>query len=344
MEKQKPLLIFDRDPLKNKRYFFVSYSHKDKEIDYALLESLYPLGANYWYDKGLSVGDEWDEEVEKYIRNKSCIGSILFISKDSIMSKAILKEVSIISDIKNNNPSFRIVPVIVDGSSIDDVFAKAISDFGYEKATKNIEPFRELMNKEKMIYLVYKSVEETSLELYQSFEEMNCLETQNFNTANPNFKKLKWIIENNSVYYSYGRYQFSDKEIPIMWKLVKQEENIVFLVSKYCLDFAFQSDISGVLDKIEKSFPGYIPLEQFSLITDDLLDSCSENIGRFIPSDFADMNRAQLLKLFWIKTANGYKVCNANGKMINNNFDFSIVNCGIRPFIKIDLTKIREEY
>jgi len=77
----------------NQNYLFVSYSHKDYKAVYADLAHLYCANVRFWYDKGLHVGREWEQEVEEHIKNPNCCGIIFYISTNMFLSESVLKEI-----------------------------------------------------------------------------------------------------------------------------------------------------------------------------------------------------------------------------------------------------------
>ena len=90
-----PGVFSERDThVKNEKYVFISYSHKDKAFVYPLLSSLYDAGLNYWYDRELNYGDDWTEEAEQAMRSDNCLGVIFMLSPNSL-SSAIGKEIEI---------------------------------------------------------------------------------------------------------------------------------------------------------------------------------------------------------------------------------------------------------
>ena len=90
-----PGVFSERDThVKNEKYVFISYSHKDKEFVYPLLSSLYDAGLNYWYDRELKYGDDWTEEAEQAMRSDNCLGVIFMLSPNSL-SNAISIEIEI---------------------------------------------------------------------------------------------------------------------------------------------------------------------------------------------------------------------------------------------------------
>lgn len=94
-------IINNKPPVNNDGadFIFISYSHKDKEIVYDDLWSLYEKGFSYWYDDDLTAGSVWNEKVEEMISNESCKLAIFFVSENSIESSAIRKEMEFVKKI-----------------------------------------------------------------------------------------------------------------------------------------------------------------------------------------------------------------------------------------------------
>lgn len=78
---------------KNQNYLFISYSHKDYKAVYSDLAHLYMRGVRFWYDKGLNVGHDWEQEVEDHIKNPNCCGIIFYISTNMFLSGSVFKEI-----------------------------------------------------------------------------------------------------------------------------------------------------------------------------------------------------------------------------------------------------------
>lgn len=88
---------------KNQNYLFISYSHRDYKAVYADLAHLYAQNVRFWYDKGLSVGKEWENEVEEHIKHPNCCGIIFFISPNMFLSNSVLKEIAFTQKRKKGN-------------------------------------------------------------------------------------------------------------------------------------------------------------------------------------------------------------------------------------------------
>lgn len=118
---EQPLCYSDRQTWKETdRYMFVSYAHKDSEIVYSDLFVLYKNCLNYWYDKKLSVGDEWDVAVERVVRDPKCAGIILYFSPNMVKSAACEKEIRIYKEIvSQGRKDFKLIPISIDGTSVN---------------------------------------------------------------------------------------------------------------------------------------------------------------------------------------------------------------------------------
>lgn len=88
---------------RNQNYLFISYSHRDYKAVYSDLAHLYSRGVRFWYDKGLSVGREWEQEVEEHIKNPNCCGIIFYVSTSMFLSESVLKEIEFTRKRKKGN-------------------------------------------------------------------------------------------------------------------------------------------------------------------------------------------------------------------------------------------------
>lgn len=76
-----------RDP-----YIFFSYSHKDAERVYPILEQMVRDGYRVWYDDGNHPGDDWLENIGQHLSN--CHVCLAMMSKNSEASHNCKKEIS----------------------------------------------------------------------------------------------------------------------------------------------------------------------------------------------------------------------------------------------------------
>jgi len=85
---KKPSIISEgKDP-----YAFISYSRKDKDIVYKILEMLYGEKYRLWYDWGIPLSTDWRLTLEKKMRNSSVF--LLFVSPNSMTSKEVRAEIA----------------------------------------------------------------------------------------------------------------------------------------------------------------------------------------------------------------------------------------------------------
>ncbi len=77
-----PFLADEEQP-----YLFVSYSHKDRKTVLPILKSLYESGWRIWFDEGLTIGDKYDEVLEKHVAD--CSAFLLFASRNSRSSRYV---------------------------------------------------------------------------------------------------------------------------------------------------------------------------------------------------------------------------------------------------------------
>lgn len=104
----------------NQDYIFLSYSHKDSIKEHIV--ALDNMGYNVLYDEAMSVGADWELKARRYISSPKCKGIIVFLSPQSVKSKAILHELEIAQ--RFSKPLF---PLILSGNSVNEVVSTALS-------------------------------------------------------------------------------------------------------------------------------------------------------------------------------------------------------------------------
>lgn len=57
----------------NKPYVFVSYSHKDKDRVFPILERMEQVGFRLWYDQGIESSSEWDVVVSEHLSKATAV-------------------------------------------------------------------------------------------------------------------------------------------------------------------------------------------------------------------------------------------------------------------------------
>jgi len=92
-------------------YVFVSYSHKDKGIVYPDIKYLHENGINIWYDEGIPFGQNWQKTIPERIQKSALF--LVFISKNSVVSKYVNKEVQYVGR-NDKNP----LPVYIEDVSL----------------------------------------------------------------------------------------------------------------------------------------------------------------------------------------------------------------------------------
>lgn len=74
-----------------KDYIFISYSHRDKEQVYPIIEQLQRDGYRVWYDEGIHPGSEWPEIIAEHL-NDSAI-CFAFVTQNYLDSSNCKREV-----------------------------------------------------------------------------------------------------------------------------------------------------------------------------------------------------------------------------------------------------------
>ena len=102
---------------------FLSYSHQDQKYADLLFKHLSEAGHEVWQDKlNLKAGDNLIEKVNLGIKKAQTI--IVIISKNSLQSKWVMHEVSALAlgDLSSENR--RVIPVLIDSSSVPSYLSK----------------------------------------------------------------------------------------------------------------------------------------------------------------------------------------------------------------------------
>ena len=68
----------------NQSYIFISYSHKDSDRVFPVLEHLNNKGFRIWYDEGIEWGSEWPDSIAEHL-SKAAV-CIIFHSTNSVVS------------------------------------------------------------------------------------------------------------------------------------------------------------------------------------------------------------------------------------------------------------------
>ncbi len=351
---EKPPSRIDREVLGDENYLFISYAHKDSDTVFSVLNNIYNLGVNYWYDKELDVGDVWHEVAGVFLRNEKCRGSVVFLSVDAVASDAVFQEVQIINTICKNDKSFRRILILLDSNNIADLIEQALiaKKNTTDDIVKKIGEITELSVDEDRIYHVHKDLLETCKVIEEQSKKIGT------NTDNPVVlsiydrdmlvKKHKFWLEESSYYIELGKYCLTeeDRYEPIIWKLIGQQDSKLIFISKYAIDFVEFSKISNVEKCVAAQLKSIPYINTVCAIDMKTFNKFGKNAGKWIATDYADLRRAQFLRAFWIKNDVGdsrnYAICNAAGKVLERRIVPNNINCGVRLVLTVDTSKIKE--
>lgn len=314
----------------NPRYLFVSYSHKDQKEVYSILDMLYQEGINYWYDIELDPGDKWNERVAKVLNNNDCIGAMVFLSINSIASDAVNKEIDLMLKLQKQK-DFRIIFIVVGYNKPKDLYYEVEE----ETVSKDIvDKFRNLTYEG-----IYITINNAVLEISQNASEWDVLEKHWSNFREVNFSNWSSVNDKGKHFFVLGTYPYDEKNAlkDIEWKLICAKNNLLYLTSKYCLNFVNVDEIQSVLSNIKSQIEKEYELVDVCLPSVAFIEEYKEDISVNVPTDFADKNRQQMLKVFWVAGDNDDKLYLYNSKnvRIGNNIEFNKINAGLRPMLII---------
>lgn len=84
----------------SKPFIFISYSHRDSDIVFSIIDRLRTAGFNVWYDGGIDPGTEWDENIASHVQK--CTYFIAFVSEGYIGSNNCKDELNYSRDLNKN--------------------------------------------------------------------------------------------------------------------------------------------------------------------------------------------------------------------------------------------------
>ena len=118
---------------------FISYSTKDTEIAFALLETFESYGLDCWIaPRNIPKGAQWAEEIDKAIQNARVF--VVIVSSHSVESRQVPKEIALaVSSCES------IFPFRIDDTGLQGTFRYYLSDYQFTDATSDA--------KQKMIEL-----------------------------------------------------------------------------------------------------------------------------------------------------------------------------------------------
>lgn len=339
-----PSTCFDREYRQNSNYFFVSYSHKDRSIVFDTLAQLYSLGVNYWYDVDLDPGDIWNERVEQVLRNPHCRGALIFMSVNSLISSAVQQEIKIMEELSEER-GFRLVPIIVgfenakslvlDVAGSNDGFYQGGGMLLFQKFTVD------------GIWIKYNEAVESISRLSES---ENVKEGNSINLKRSFLQEINYISYGGTQSFFCGKYP-SDEDghlQDIEWTLVCNNRKHYYFISKYCIDFVNMKNINTTVESVKNTMVSQKYVEDVAPLNEDFLNSHLNHISDALPSNYADRNRQQLLRLFWVLIDDGthshqYSLYNSQNVKIKENIQRDKINAGLRLILTINNEKIGEQ-
>lgn len=339
-----PQTFYDREARQNSNYFFVSYSHKDKELVFDVLHQLYDVGVNYWYDVELDPGDIWNERVEKVLRNKHCKGALVFMSENSLISNAVQQEIKIMEELAEKR-GFRLVPIIMGHETAKSLVLTVANNNDSFYENDGMSLFKGFTV--DGIWIKYDTVVD---EIPQLAESENIMEGHFVNIRRSFIQQIDHISSGGSRLFLCGKYPLEEDGLlrDIEWKLVSNDGDYYYFVSKYCIDFVNDKNIDSIIETIKKSMSSQQYVENVELINEDFLNSYLSSISEALPTNYADRNRQQLLRLFWVLADDGaekhkYSLYNSQNIKINENIQREKINAGIRLILVVNNEKIGEK-
>ena len=130
----------------NEQYLFISYSHIDYKEVFKDLIYLNKAGINVWYDRSLTPSKNWELDAEQFMVNYHCIGVLFYISKNSLASSSVYKE---IKKVRQRNKPFIAIVISDHNESIIDIYNSLPSD---KKSEEKEKVLKEIFN-ENIIYI-----------------------------------------------------------------------------------------------------------------------------------------------------------------------------------------------
>ncbi|NNK53029.1 MAG: toll/interleukin-1 receptor domain-containing protein, partial [Flavobacteriaceae bacterium] len=76
----------------SKKKVFISYSRADSDYVSGLVDALRSKGFDVWFDKNIRSGNEWDNTIEREIKNADAM--VLILSDTSVQSDNVKDEMS----------------------------------------------------------------------------------------------------------------------------------------------------------------------------------------------------------------------------------------------------------
>ncbi len=338
-----PWTVNDKVTLKNKKYVFISYSHSDKEYVYEALHHMNECGATLWYDKELSEGDVWNEQVRGKVEDEKCVGAVIFLSKKAAMSDAVHQEVILINR-RVANGDFRVYVRFI-GFDSHSAFISSMTIEDPSFIDNKLVDYMSLIKGGCLIYDTEPDKDISYTKMVNFASKIGALERSIVLTKNEKLTSIEGMyMENNTFYYKRGRNEFQNAKDAniICWRMIAKEKDRLIFVSEYALTYLRHAQLEQYEKYITEQFSSLPYFVKTSVLDEDTLSKYEKEIGHNIPSDFADSQRNQALRLFYVRTSGGkielYNFLNTRiGGVTEYGRD---INCGVRMMLVIDDSKI----
>jgi hypothetical protein len=113
---------------------FISYTQEDKKYASLIADKLREAGHEVWYDRwSLRVGDNLIQKINEGLKETDAL--IVIVSKNALRSKWVMHEFSAIALGDLSNKKSRIIPVLVDKSSVPQYLARYV----YVDLTRDVD-------------------------------------------------------------------------------------------------------------------------------------------------------------------------------------------------------------
>lgn len=332
-QREAPKTYLDREFSHDLNFFFICYSHHNKDRVYEMLNDLYDGLMNYWYDIELDPGDLWNQRVESKLRDPHCKGAILFLSEYSLVSEAVRKETDIMFDISKER-DFKIIPVIMGYNEPNELLSAVI-------ASNERKQGGFLLNQSGLSFLFRLNLEDRGWCRFEDAKD-NILDSLERKEARASRvpSDIDFISIKGERSFLLGKYPLEENGIlrEIEWINVCHRNDKHFFISKYCLDFLEYTAIDSFLKRIKASLDSMSNKYDVVLLNENFLNEFSDKIAASFPSNYADKNRQQLLRLFWVLAGDGSNkdelvLYNANNCKVKSSIQIDKINAGVRPLL-----------
>ena len=263
------------------------------------------------------------------------------MSVNSIISDAVQREIHIMEELSKER-EFRLIPIIMgyedakslilDVATSNDLFYQGGGILLFRKFTAD------------GIWIKYSEAVEN---ICKAAESENAKEGQTVNLKRSFLQELNYISQGGNRSFLCGKYPMEEDGVlrDIEWTLICNNGDDYYFVSRYCIEFVDIKNIDSTIEEIKKTMESQQYIEDVILLNEAFLTDYSSCISDVLPTDYADRNRQQLLRLFWVSVGDGskkyqYSLYNSQNIKIVGNIQKDKINAGIRLILIINNKKI----